>query len=88
MRLTGRIASDEPAALASRVARHFAHKVPVEESGAVRRIETRFGLIELEPSGHDLLLALEGEDVEQLRTVAVSHLERFARGASFHVRWD
>jgi len=48
MRLTSRIASDEPAALASRVARHFAHKVPVEDDGAVRRIETRFGLIALE----------------------------------------
>jgi len=31
---------------------------------------------------------LEGEDVEQLRIVAVSHLERFARGAPLHVRWD
>ena len=88
MRLTSRIASDEPAALASRVARHFAHKVPVEDDGAVRRIETRFGLIALEPAGDDLLLTLEGEDVEQLRIVAVSHLERFARGAPLHVRWD
>lgn len=88
MRISGRVASDEPAALAARVARHFAHKVPVEESGATRRIETRFGRIELEPEAADLLLALEGEDLERLRALAVSHLERFARGAPFHVRWD
>ena len=79
MRISGRVASDEPAALAARVARHFAHKVPVEERGAARRIETRFGRIDLEP---------EGDELEELRTVAVSHLERFARGAPFDVRWD
>jgi hypothetical protein len=88
MRISGRVASDEPAALAARVARHFAHKVPVEERGAARRIETRFGRIDLEPDGDDLRIALEGGELDELRTVALSHLERFARGAPFDVRWD
>jgi hypothetical protein len=88
MRVTGRIASSEPNALALRTARHFAHKVPVDEVDGVQRIETRFGRIELEPGDGELIVTLDGADVGQLRTVAESHLERFARGAPFEPRWE
>jgi hypothetical protein len=87
MESTGRATSDEACALAARTARHFAHKVPVEELDGVHRIETRFGRIELEPSGGELLVRLEGDEVDELRRVAGSHLERFARGP-FELRWD
>lgn len=86
--MTGRIASPEPEALALRLAKHFAHKVPVSEEGRLTRIRTRFGLIELEPVGVELVLRLEGDDEEKLREVALSHLERFARGAPIEPVWD
>jgi hypothetical protein len=82
-----RIPSSEPEALALRMAMHFAHKVEVAQEGDVTRIETRFGRIELEPADGALLLRLEGEDDEKLREIAVSHLERFARGAAVEPVW-
>ncbi|MDX6486071.1 MAG: hypothetical protein QOF43_1224 [Gaiellaceae bacterium] len=85
---SGRIASTEPSGLALRTAKHFAHKVPVTEAAGVHRIETRFGSVELEPREHELLVRLDGDDLEQLRSVAVSHLERFSRDESFAVSWD
>ena len=88
MRVTGRVDSTEPEALALRMARHFGHKVPVTQLGAATRIETRFGAIELEPAGNGLVVTLEGDDVERLRDVAVTHLERFARDAPVVPRWD
>lgn len=88
MRMTGRVDSTEPEALALRMALHFGHKVPVAQVGAATRIETRFGAIELEPAGNELVVTLDGDDGERLREVAVSHLERFARGAPVVARWD
>ena len=85
---TPRIAYAETTGLALRTARHFAHKLPVTESGGIHRIETRFGSIELEPRESELIVRIEGDDLEQLRSVALSHLERFSRDESFDVRWD
>jgi hypothetical protein len=85
---SGRIPSSEPDALALRMAKHFAHKVDVAHEAGVTRIETRFGRIDLEPAGDVLLLRLDGEDEAKLREVALSHLERFARGAPVDVSWD
>jgi cytochrome b561 len=85
----GRISSSEPEALALRMAKHFAHKVDVaHEAGGVTRIETRFGRIELEPAPGALLLRLDGKDEEKLREVALSHLQRFARGAVVEPVWE
>jgi hypothetical protein len=85
---TGRIASTESSGLALRTARHFAHKVPVTADGGIHRIETRFGSIELEPRESELIVRIEGDDIEELRNVAISHLERFSRDESFDVDWD
>jgi hypothetical protein len=85
---TGRIASTESSGLALRTARHFAHKVPVSESSGSHRIETRLGSIELEPRESELIIRIEGDDLEPLRSVAISHLERFSRDESFDVSWD
>ena len=88
MRITARIPSDEPDALALRMGRHFGHKVPVIHLSDATRIETRFGTIELQPSGTELIVRLDGEDTDRLREIALSHLERFARGAPVEPRWD
>jgi hypothetical protein len=85
--LTGIVRTPDPAGLALRTGRHFAHKVPVEERSNSRRIHTRFGVIELEPAVDGLHVTLVGEQLDELRGVAVTHLERFARDG-FDVQWD
>jgi hypothetical protein len=84
---SGEIATSEPDGLALRTAKHFAHKVPVETVDGVTRIETRFGRIELEPTSGALAVRLDGDDLEKLRDVAASHLERFSRDESFTIVW-
>jgi uncharacterized protein len=88
MTITGRIATTEPDALALRMAKHFGHKVPVTTVGTATHIETRVGRIELDPSGEELVVTRVGDDVDRLREVAMSHLERFARGAPLNARWS
>ena len=78
----GFAATDEAAALTVRMARHFAHKVPVTEEGDVTVIETRFGAVTLVPEEQGIRIELRPLDAEtesRLRDVVVSHLERFAR---------
>ena len=89
--LRGRIASGEPEALALRMAKHFGHKVPIEERDGRTRITIGAGAFELAPAPGELELVLEPESDEtlpRLREVALSHLERFARGAPVDVVWD
>jgi hypothetical protein len=76
--------------VALRMARHFAHKVPVTEEGGVTRVETRFGAFELRPAGEALAVALfpaAPEDRERLREVVESHAVRFARGEELRIEW-
>lgn len=86
MRLTGLVRTPDPAGLALRTGKHFAHKVQVDEEGEARRIHTRFGVIGLAPASDGLHVELDGEQIEELRRVASSHLERFARDG-FAVDW-
>jgi hypothetical protein len=86
-RLSGRMRSAEPEALALRMANHFGHKVAVERTGGTTTIHTRFGTIELEPAAGELHVRLDGDEPERLREVAVTHLERFARGAPVDLVW-
>jgi hypothetical protein len=72
----------EADALVERTARHFAHKVHVSKEAGVTRVETRFGTVELDPgaTGIELSLApLEDGGAAELRRVAETHLQRFAR---------
>ena len=78
------------AAVALRMAKHFAHKVPVREEDGVTRVETRFGAFELRPTGDTLAVALlpsAPEDRDRLREVVESHALRFARGEELRLEW-
>ena len=78
-------------AVALRMAKHFAHKVPVTEEDGVTRVETRFGAFELRPRGETLAVALhpaEPGSEERLREVVESHALRFARGEELHLEWE
>lgn len=87
----GRFLSQEPEALALRMAKHFGHKVPVEQDGDRTVVTIPAGRFALEPAGEELLIELEPESEEtlpRLREVVVTHLERFARGAPVEVSWE
>ena len=79
MHLKGLVRTPDPTGLALRTGKHFAHKVRVDEDGAARRIHTRFGLIALTPAADGLRVELDGDAIDDLEQVAISHLERFAR---------
>jgi hypothetical protein len=87
----GRVLSHEPHALALRMAKHFGHKVPVEERDGRTSVTTRFGRFHLVPDGDALAIELEPENddvLPRLREVVESHLQRFARGAPCEFSWD
>ena len=78
-------------AVALRLAKHFAHKVPVTEHCGVTRVETRFGAFELRPRGETLGIVLypaEPEGEQRLREVVESHVLRFARGEDLRLEWE
>jgi hypothetical protein len=73
------------------MAKHFGHKVPVEQDGDRTVVTIPAGRFALEPAGGELLIELEPESEEmlpRLREVVVTHLERFARGAPVDVSWE
>ena len=77
-------------AVVLRMAKHFAHRVPVREEEGVTHVETRFGAFELRPSGDTLAVALHPstpEDRDRLREVVESHALRFARGEELRLEW-
>lgn len=76
--------------VALRMAKHFAHKVPVTEEDGSTRVETRFGAFELTPRGDTLAVTLfpaEPDLRDQLREVVESHAQRFARGDELRLEW-
>jgi hypothetical protein len=90
MRVEGTLATDEPAALALRMGKHFGHKVPVETAGRVTRVRIPAGTFELEPADGALRIRLEPGDpaaLERLREVVAARLARFARGADVTIAW-
>ena len=82
MRRVALVACGDPGRLARAMARHFAHKVDVEEDGTVIRVRIPAGDFELEPQGDALAVRASAGDAEGLarvEEVAASHLVRFGR---------
>jgi hypothetical protein len=81
--------TDEGAAVVARAARHFAHKVLVESDGTATFVHTRFGIAILEPAPGGVAIELRSQtdpELERLRAVIASHLQRFAR-APLALEW-
>lgn len=90
MRSDAVVRTAEPEALALRMAKHFGHKVEVEQAGATTRVRLPIGMFELEPGAGVLVLRASAEDqagLERVQEVARSHLERFARGEELEINW-
>ena len=84
------IATPEAAGLATRMEKHFGHKVEVERRDGVVHVQTRFGGFELEPREGELEVRLEpasAESLPRLQEVVANHLERFAR-TPIEIAWN
>jgi uncharacterized protein len=84
------VRTGEAERLALRMAKHFAHKVGVEQVGAITRVRLPTGTVELEPGAGVLGLRASAEDqvgLERVQEVARMHLERFARGEELGITW-
>jgi hypothetical protein len=84
------VRTGEPEGLALRMAKHFAHKVEVEQVGAITRVRLPTGTFELEPGAGVVGLRASAEDqvgLERVQEVARTHLERFARGEELEISW-
>lgn len=91
MRTAALVRTPEPDALALRMRKHFAHKIPVEVEGAVSRVRLSAGEFELEAYEDALALRVSAPDEDglaRLREVVASHLARFARADEVAVVWD
>jgi hypothetical protein len=91
VRAAALIRTSEPDALALRIRRHFAHKVPVEVEGTVSRVRLPSGEFELEAHEGSIAIRASSPDEEGLarvREVVASHLARLARADEAAVEWD
>jgi hypothetical protein len=91
VRTAALVRTSEADALALRMRRHFAHKVPVEVEGPVSRVRLPSGEFELETHEGSLAVRASSPDEDGLarvREVVASHLARFARADEALVVWD
>ena len=86
--------ADVPTAHASRylqqLAKHWAHKFPVEFTPAAGRIELPLGVCRLSASDHALRIDLdggEGADMARFRQVVADHLQRFGHRETLAFDW-
>ena len=90
MTATATISCAAPDRLTRAMARHFGHKVRVEQSGRTTHVFVRGGRFELEPDADRLVVRACAEDEEQLgdvKRIAEEHLTRFARPDVIEVGW-
>lgn len=90
MRSEAFVRTAEPEALALRMAKHFGHKVEVEQAGGTTRVTLPTGMFELEPGAGVLGLRASAEDqngLERVQEVAQTHLQRFAREEELEINW-
>lgn len=90
MRATAILRSDEAGALALRMRKHFAHKVPVETLEGVERVTIAAGEFELEPRDGELVIHAVSHDpagLARVQEVVASHLARFARDGGRELEW-
>jgi hypothetical protein len=85
------IRCEQPDRLALAMARHFGHKVRVEQAGTVTRVFLAAGSFELEPGERQLAVRASGDSEDRLadvKRIAENHLARFARPEAIEMDWD
>jgi len=84
------VSCTEPDTLARAMGRHFGHKVPVEQTGAVTSVFLGAGRFELEPGERLLAVRASAESEDELaevKRIAENHLARFARPEALDIDW-
>ena len=73
------------------IGKHFSHKLQVEFDAQAGRIEFPFGIAELnaEELGLNMIAKAEtSENLDKMKYVLASHLERFAFREKLKCNWD
>ena len=73
------------------IVKHFSHKLQVEFDAQAGRIEFPFGIAELnaEELGLNMIAKAEtSENLDKMKYVLASHLERFAFREKLQCNWD
>tara|TARA_B110000008_G_C16529861_1_gene387671 strand:- start:100 stop:378 length:279 start_codon:yes stop_codon:yes gene_type:complete len=73
------------------IVKHFSHKLQVEFDAQAGRIEFPFGIAELnaEELGLNIIAKAEtSENLDKMKYVLASHLERFAFREKLKCNWD
>ena len=73
------------------IGKHFGHKLQVEFDAQAGRIEFQFGIAELnaEELGLNMIAKAEtAENLDKMKHVLASHLERFAFREKLECNWD
>ncbi|PSM19813.1 MULTISPECIES: DUF2218 domain-containing protein [Nitratireductor] len=81
LRATATVATDKASRYLQQLCKHFGHKRPVTFTPERGSIAFDFGACELEAGDETLTMTVNAgtpEDLERMRTVIASHLERFA----------
>jgi uncharacterized protein len=89
VRSLARVSFEDPERLARQMARHFAHKVEVTESGGRHTVTIPAGRFELEAAGEQLLVDAQADDpagLARVEQVCADHLARFAH-QPLDIRW-
>jgi len=90
MRAAAFVECPDPERLARAMARHFGHKVPVEEVRGVTRVELRMGRFDMEPGPGGLgvhAVASDEDALADVRRISADHLARFARPQAIDITW-
>ena len=88
---TAEISTAKASGYLQQICKHFGHKIEVEFDTRIGKIAFPFGRAELEAEQDALALnasADNEEDLEKLKQVLSSHLERFAFRESLEIIWN
>jgi hypothetical protein len=85
------VSTTKPAAYMRQLCKHFGHRVPTAYDDSTGRITFEFGSCELVAGSDQLTLlasATEPTELNRLKQVVGSHLERFGRRDELEVSWS
>ncbi len=88
---TTSIHTEKASGYLQQICKHFGHKIPVEFDANSGRITFDFGTAELSAAQSVLGMTARADsqdDLERLKNVLTSHLERFAFREDLNITWD
>lgn len=83
------ITTNNPQRIINRLSKHWTHKFPVDRTEQITQIELPLGHIEMRAheGGLNVLIQAETEDLERLKEIAASHIQRMDASAECIIEW-